>query len=251
VDDNPAERARVRESLPMVAVPELGEDPAEFVRIVARGGYFDAVSFTAEDRDRAAAYAANAERTRLERTSSSVEEFLRGLDMTVTFGRIAPVDLARSAQLINKTNQFNTTGRRYSVEELRAFCEAPGHIALQFRLVDRFGDNGIVSVMLLRPGSDDPAGLDVDCWVMSCRVFGRQLEQEAMNIAVEIARRGNAAVLTADFVPTARNGVIGRLYADLGFEPLGEAEPGMPRRWVMQLNGYDARPTFITRQVGS
>jgi FkbH-like protein len=249
LDDNPVERARVRESLPMVAVPELSDDPADFLRSLANGGYFEAVSFTTEDRDRAAHYAANAERTRQLSASSSVDEFLRGLNMTVACGPISAVDMNRAAQLINKTNQFNTSGRRYSIDELRTFCETPGHIALQFRLSDRFGDNGIVSVMLLRPYDHEGRRLDVDCWVMSCRVFGRQLEQEAMNVAVESASREGITDLTADYVPTARNGVIRSLYADLGFSPRECSSDDPVSHWLVPVSGYVPRPTFITRRM--
>ena len=245
VDDNPAERARVRESLPMVAVPELSDDPAAFVRTIAAAGYFEAVSFTGEDRDRAAHYAANTQRSQLLSASSSIDEFLRGLAMTVRFGPIGPIDMTRAAQLINKTNQFNTSGRRYSIDQLREFCAAPGNVALQFRLIDRFGDNGIVSIMLLRP--DATGRFDVDCWVMSCRVFGRQLEQEVMNIAVETVARSGATHVTADYVRTARNGLIGNLFADLGFGRNGSGDDGVTR-WIVAAGDYVPRPTVITRQ---
>jgi FkbH-like protein len=249
VDDNPVERARVRDSLPMVTVPELPEDPAGFVRALSDGGYFEAVSFTTEDRERTSHYTANALRSQFQSASSSIDQFLRGLAMTVTFGPIDAVDLARAAQLINKTNQFNTSGRRYSTDELRTFRDTPGNIALLFRLTDRFGDNGIVSVMLLRPDGGAGRCLDIDCWVMSCRVFGRQLEQEAMNVAVETAVRAGATHLTADYVPTPRNGVIRSLYADLGFVKNEEAASDAISRWVMPVSGYENRPTFIARRV--
>jgi FkbH-like protein len=237
VDDNPAERAHVRARLPMVAVPELPDDPAGFVRCLARGGHFETASFTDEDRHRAADYAANAARRRLQRAATSVDDFLRDLGMTVAFGPVRAVDLERAAQLLNKTNQFNTTGRRYSVDELRAFCAVPNHIALQFRLADRFGDSGLVSVMLLRPADGRPQALDVDSWVMSCRVFGRRLEHEAMNAAVDAARRAGASELFADFRPTARNGVIGRLFDDLGFSPSDSPDPAV-QRWRLSISRY-------------
>jgi FkbH-like protein len=248
-DDNPAERLRIRQSLPMVEVPELSDDPADFVRILSQGGYFEAVSFTNEDRDRAAHYAANAQRHQLLSASSSIDEFLRGLNMTMAFGPITPIDMNRAAQLINKTNQFNTTGRRYSLDELRAFCATPGHIAFQFRLFDRFGDNGIVSVMLLRPRPGGGQCLDVECWVMSCRVFGRQLEHEAMNVAVEAAGRAGATKLTADYVPTVRNGVIQGLYRELGFARNEGGSDDAVTHWHVPVGGYAPRPTFIARRT--
>lgn len=249
VDDNPVERARVRQSLPMVAVPELPADPAFYVRCLADAGYFEAVSFTDEDRERAGQYAANAQREALRGTSQNMDDFLRGLDMSVVYGAILPMDVTRAAQLINKTNQFNTTTRRYSIEEVSRFAAAPDHLTFQFRLIDRFGDNGLVSVMILRPVPGEPTVLDIDTWVMSCRVFGRQLEFEAMNLAVEAARRRGILTFRAEYIPTKKNGVIVGLYESLGFSqfhtPLTAEEPS---RWSVDLAAYKPRPTYITRK---
>ncbi len=244
VDDNPAERARVREALPMVAVPELPDDPSLYVRALASQGYFEAVSFTREDTQRSASYAANAQREVLRESARSMDDFLRGLEMTAVHGPVAALELERSTQLINKTNQFNTTGRRYSADEVARLAADPAGLSLQLRLVDRFGDNGLVSVMLLR---DAGAGvLDIDTWVMSCRVFGRQLEDEAMNIVVELARARGARALTARYVPTDRNGVVAGLYPGLGFAHAGDEGP--VRHWRLELDGYAPRPTHIRRQ---
>jgi FkbH-like protein len=247
VDDNPAERARIREALPMVAVPELPDDPANYVRCIAEAGYFEAVAFTDEDRQRAGQYSANNEREALRSSFQSMDDFLRGLQMSLVFGPITPIDLARATQLINKTNQFNTTTRRLTADEVAALASSPQNITLQFRLLDRFGDNGLVSVMLLRPDRQDPQLLDMVNWVMSCRVFGRQLEDEAMNIAVEAARAQGAVALRAEFIPTQKNGVISGLFPSLGFTP-ADAEPGtVGSRWILPLHQYVHRPTFINR----
>jgi FkbH-like protein len=250
VDDNPAERARVRESLPMVAVPELPKDPAHYVRCVADAGYFEAVSFTSDDSSRAEQYAANTERDALRGASQSMEDFLRSLGMSVVFGPVTDVDLVRATQLINKTNQFNTTTRRYSADEVSRFCSDTDCLTLQFRLVDSFGDNGLVSVMILRPVSDDPAVMEIDTWVMSCRVFGRQLEQEAMNIAIETARSRGVNALRADYIPTEKNGVIQKLYESLGFSavPQPDLSQGVTR-WRIDTAAYQPRPTFILRRA--
>lgn len=249
IDDNPAERARVRESLPMVAVPELPADAAHYVRCIADAGYFEAVSFTEEDRHRAGQYAANAEREALREGSQSMEDFLRGLDMAVIPGPIEPVDLARATQLINKTNQFNTTTRRYTTEEVSGFAAAPANMTFQFRLLDRFGDNGLVSVMLLRSVPEEADVFDIESWVMSCRVFGRQLEFEAMNIAAEAARNRGIRAFRADYIPTKKNGVISGLYESLGFSRLPQptAAEGASR-WTQNLAEYHTRPTFIVRR---
>jgi FkbH-like protein len=246
VDDNPVERARIRESLPMVAVPELPDDVAYYVPRVADAGYFEAITFTADDRQRAEQYAANAERDALLGSSQSMEEFLRGLKMEVAFGPFTPVNLARVSQLINKTNQFNTTTRRYSAEEVANQAAAPDALTLQFRLLDRYGDNGIVSAMILRPDAKERDVLEIDNWVMSCRVFGRELEFEAMNIAVVAARHRGARGLRADYIPTRKNGVISELYPRLGFDRVDETTPtNGPTRWFLSLDKYVARDTHI------
>jgi FkbH-like protein len=249
VDDNPVERARIRESLPMVAVPELPDDPALYVRTLAQAGYFEAVSFTAEDRSRAESYAAEAEREALKSSAQSMDDFLRGLQMTVEWGRARAVDLPRVTQLLNKTNQFNTTTRRYTAEEVSALARDDDALVLQFRLLDRFGDNGLVSVMILRRAADSADAFEIDNWVMSCRVFGRQLEDEAMAIAVEALRGAGARALLATYVPTDRNAVISGLFERLGFERLTVTEPAAgASRWRLQLANHVPRPTFISRR---
>jgi FkbH-like protein len=247
VDDNPAERARVREALPMVAVPELPPDPALYVRTVASQGYFEAVAFTQEDTLRAASYAAEAQRETLRGVATSMDEFLQGLGMEVAHGPIGAMELERATQLVNKTNQFNTTGRRYATDEVARLAADKANITLQFRLVDRLGDSGLVSVMILRPTAPGADELEIDTWVMSCRVFGRQLEDEAMNIAAEQARAHSATAITARFVPTDRNGVIGQLFAGLGFQPAAGPEAAGVQRWRLDLTAYGPRPTHIRR----
>jgi FkbH-like protein len=249
IDDNPAERARVHDSLPMVAVPDLPVDPAHYVRCIADAGYFEAIAFTAEDRLRVDQYAANAERETARGSYQSMDDYLRGLEMSVAFGPVGVMDLDRATQLINKTNQFNTTTHRLHGEELAAFAAAAQNVTLQFRLIDRFGDNGLVSVMMLSPDPATPDVLEVVNWVMSCRVFGRQLEDEAMNIAVEIARARGARWLRGDIIATKKNSVISALYRNLGFAP--DSGPQIPdtTRWILEISEYSARPTFINRRV--
>ena len=249
VDDNPAERARIRQSLPMIAVPELPPDPALYVRCLGEAGYFEATAFTADDRERAAQYQANARRDTLRAAAQTMDEFLRGLSMTVVHGPVQPVDVARATQLLNKTNQFNTTTRRYSVGEVAALASDPAAVVWQFRLVDRFGDNGIVSVVILRTVEAAPTTMEIENWVMSCRVFGRQLEIEAMNILVEIARARGLRALVATFRPTERNGVVRNLFADLGFSRAdAQASEGDTTRWCLRLQDRVSPPTFILRQ---
>lgn len=247
VDDNPAERERIRSALPEVAVPELPPDPSEYVRCLAEAGYFEALSFTDDDRQRVEQYAANAEREALRQDAGNLDDFLRGLDMSLVAGPVRAVDASRVVQLINKTNQFNTTTRRVTADEFNRFVSERGNVALQFRLRDRFGDNGLVSVMLLARAPEEPATARIENWVMSCRVFGRQLEDEALNVAVEAAAAHGYRRLAAEFIPTAKNGVIRDLYERLGLSCVRRDGDGHSQ-WRLDLAAYRPRSTRIARQ---
>ena len=247
VDDNPAERAHVRARLPMVAVPELPQDPAYFVRCIAEAGYFEAVSFTKEDHARAGLYSANRQRESLRKTARGMDTFLQQLEMYVDSGPVTSLNIARVTQLINKTNQFNTTTTRLNENEVAALGSIPGSILRQFRLVDKFGDNGIVGAMIVVPWQGEAGVLDVVNWVMSCRVFGRQLEEESLNILVEAARHSGAQKLRAVYKPTAKNAVIKDLFARLGFARSSqEIEPSS--QWFLSLPDYVPRQTWIMRR---
>ncbi len=249
LDDNPVERARIREALPSVAVPELPDDVSGYVRRLADAGYFEAVAFTTEDRQRAEQYAQNAQRDALQSSMQSMEEFLQNLCMSVIYGTVTSVDLPRVVQLINKTNQFTPTTRRYSAEQVAGLRNTPGAVLLQFRLKDRFGDNGLVSAMVMLPVAGAVDKLEIDAWVMSCRVFGRQLEHEALNIAVETARERGVRELIATYVPTAKNAVTADLYKNFGFEPADlPSQPAGASRWVLKIDDYRASATFIQRE---
>ena len=248
VDDSPAERERIRRSLPAVAVPELPADPAHYVRCLADAGYFESVVFTGDDSRRVEQYSANLSREAFRESSQNMGEFLRGLDMSLVYGSFQPVDLARVAQLIGKTNQFNLTTRRHSQQDIAQLMTGDRCITLQFRLADRFGDNGLVSAMILRPDPHAPELAEIDTWVMSCRVFGRQLEREAMNIAVETASQMGVRVFRGEYIPTEKNGVVRELYPRLGFVRAQDntGENGATS-WVLQLSDYVPHPTHIAR----
>ncbi len=252
VDDNPAERDRVRQALPGVAVPELPGDVAGYVGCLADAGYFEAIAFTTEDRQRGEQYAANAAREALLEASGGMDEYLRSLGMVLDHAPFQDVDQARVTQLINKTNQFNPTTRRYTQKEVSAVSTSPVCLTLQLRLADRFGDNGLVSALILQPVEGRADQLEMDTWVMSCRVFGRQLEHEALNLVVEAARSRGVTSLRADYLPTAKNGVVGDLYPRLGFRAAEEVAsvPGATR-WVLDLADYAPLSSHIVRKGGS
>jgi FkbH-like protein len=220
VDDNPAERLIIRRELPMVAVPELPDDVANYAGSLADAGYFEAASFTSDDAARSRSYQANAERQAILARTTDMEGYLKTLSMTMIASDIRPVDLPRASQLINKSNQFNLTTRRYTEAELQRVVDDPSTVAMCFRLKDRFGDNGLISVVLARP--DQQWGKDaflIDTWLMSCRVLGRQVEAAALEVVAKEAANRGAQSLIGEYRPTPRNGLVSDHYSKLGFEP--------------------------------
>jgi FkbH-like protein len=248
VDDNPIERARMREVMPEVAVPELPEDVTGYTRCLAEAGYFEATSFTREDQQRSALYSSASQRESARASGASLDQFLSDLQLQLTWGDCTAMDFDRVHQLINKTNQFNPTTRRYAAEQLRPLLNNPGTISLQGRLRDKFGDHGLVTAMILTPIKDIPVRAEIDTWVMSCRVFGLQLEHELMNCAVEAARRAGIQELVARYLPSPKNEVIRELYPRLGFSPLNL--PGLEAGatgWSLKLSDYRPHTTHIAR----
>ncbi len=247
VDDNPFERALVRRELPMVAVPELPDEPALYAECVAAAGYFEAVAVTAEDRARGAQYQANRERAALAGAATDLESYLRSLEMRLLWRRFDRIGLARIVQLINKTNQFNLTTRRYDEAEVVAVMEDPRAFGLQLRLIDRFGDNGIIAIVIGRLAED--GDLVIDTWLMSCRVLGRQVEEATLDLVAEQARRLGARRLIGDYRPTERNGMVAEHYAKLGFTPIA-VDPGGAARYALDLAATAPRTTCMTIAEG-
>lgn len=215
VDDNPAERALVRELLPEVEVIDLPADPAGYVRALAEYPGLETVALTEEDGRRTEQYRARREAAQLAQAATNLEEFHRGLQMSA---RVAPFDdfhLPRIAQLIAKTNQFNLTGRRRGLPELEALRREAAYIHLSLTLRDRFGDHGLVCVLIARQEGDAAV---IDTWVMSCRVIGRTVEAEMLKHLCQAAAARGCRRLRGTYVPTTRNQLVQDLYASFGFE---------------------------------
>lgn len=236
LDDNPAEREQVRQRLPQVAVPELPDDPTLYPRLLAAGGYFEAVAFSSEDRDRAAYYQANAERAASLTASGDIESYLASLDMVCSIRLVDQVSRPRVSQLINKSNQFNLTTRRYSESEVAAAEADPNRHAIQIRLVDRFGDNGIISVIIADKSAES---WEIDTWLMSCRVLGRKVEEAALAHLAGAARAAGASALVGRYIPSPKNMMVASHYQKLGFEPAGETEAG-ETLWRLDVSKFAA-----------
>lgn len=236
LDDNPAERAQVRRELPLVAVPELPEDPALYPRVLAAAGYFEAVSFSQEDRDRAAYYQANARRAVSLEASEGMDDYLASLDMVCAIGPVGPVTRPRVAQLINKSNQFNLTTRRYSEAEVAKAEADPRRHAIQVRLTDSFGDNGIISVVIADKSAE---AWEIDTWLMSCRVLGRRVEEAVLAHLAVAARADGASALIGRYIPSPKNKMVAQHYEKLGFT-LVETLPDETKVYRLELSDFVA-----------
>jgi FkbH-like protein len=222
LDDNSAERAQMRAALPMVAVPELPDDPAWFPWFLSSAGYFEAVSYSAEDRLRAQSYANDVRRAEVVSRSRNLGDYLSALEMKLNLSPFDASGRQRIGQLINKTNQFNLTTRRYTEAQVAQMENDETLFTLQARLEDRFGDLGMISVIICRQSETEPADWEIDTWLMSCRVMGRRVE-EAMfgEVTAEAAKRGVRRIIGV-YRPTAKNGMVANHYPSLGFRLVEE-----------------------------
>lgn len=247
VDDNPAERELVRTMLPMVTVPEMPEDPADFVATLDRWRLFETISLVEEDAHRSELYRQNADRAVAQQQFTDVSDYLQHLEMRAEVGAGDALHLPRMAQLINKSNQFHLTGTRYTESELLALSVRPDVIIRYFGLRDRFGDNGLIAVVVLCQKADI---LHIDTWVMSCRVLSRGMEEFIMQEIVDLARLRGCTKTTGTYVPSKKNALVATLYERLRFEP-GPTEPCGATHWVLSVSG--AQPhyeCYIQKQSG-
>jgi FkbH-like protein len=235
VDDNPFERNLVRRELPMVGIPEIPEEPALVARCVADAGYFEGLTLTAEDRARAAQYQANAARASLSSNVTDMGAYLASLEMSLVWGRFDEIGVPRIAQLINKSNQFNLTTRRYGEDDVRHVMADAGAVGLQLRLIDRFGDNGMIAVLILRFSGTDAI---IDTWLMSCRVLGRKVEEASLALLVREASAMGATRLLGEYRPTAKNGMVEKHYEKLGFSPVEAQGDGAGTWYSLDLASY-------------
>lgn len=216
VDDNPVERQIVRENLPEVAVPEVdGNEIAFFLRTLDQAGYFETGTISGDDLIRAKSYAQNSKRKELQRQFIAYDDFLLSLEMKAEIASFQPIYMDRITQLTNKSNQFNLTTRRYTVAEISSIMNDPNYIALYGRLTDKFGDNGLVSVVIGQIKEDE---LHMDLWLMSCRVLKRGMEAAMFDALVDIARKRGIKKMVGYYYPSKKNGMVAGFYKDFEFQ---------------------------------
>ncbi len=242
VDDNPAERAIVQAQIPGIAVPDVGSEVSRFAAILEGERYFEPISLSQEDLARGALYQSNAVRASQQAKFADYGEYLDSLEMTAEIERFKPIYLERIAQLTNKTNQFNLTTRRYTLSEIEAIAQDSRYIALYGKLMDRFGDNGLVSIVL---GRREGNVLDLDLWLMSCRVLKREMELAVLDVLAAEARESGLDTLRGYYFPTRKNSMVADHYERLGFELMPVDPVSHDTVWTLDLSAYKPRNTHI------
>lgn len=240
VDDNPAEREIVRRELPDVAVPELAA-PEQYIRALDKAGYFEVTSLSNDDKNRNAMYKQNIERAVAEQSYGDYGDYLRSLAMHAEIGPFSEAYTERITQLINKTNQFNLTTRRYTSAEIQTLMADDTYITLYGRLTDKFGDNGIVTALIARRHGPKLAQADIELWIMSCRTFKRNLEYALFDRLVETCAALGVTALNGVYLPTAKNLLVRDFYATIGFDevsPAPDAKTGAKHFIFHALDGY-------------
>lgn len=240
IDDNPVERGIVSAMNAGISVPEIGQ-PEDYIRVIDRSGFFEVTNLSGDDLHRNEMYKANAVRAQLEQSAGSYEDYLRSLKMTAVIHYFEDPYLPRIAQLTGKSNQFNLTTRRYTTAEIEAVVQDLWRIALYGSLADRFGDNGVVSVVI---GVKEGQTLDIELWIMSCRVLKRGMEDAMLDALVDAARVRGINTLRGHYYPTAKNGMVRDFYGDMGFSRLS-VEDGGNSLWELSLDSYTNRNTII------
>ncbi len=236
LDDNPVERQIVRENLPEVTVPELPEDPAEYLEFLYGENLFETASYSNTDADRTRQYQEEADRHLLSKRFTNVGEFLRSLDMKAFVRPFSDFDVPRVAQLSQRSNQFNLRTVRYTEEDIRRIAADPNYVTFAFNLADKFGDNGLIAVAILEKRSHDE--LFIDTWFMSCRVLKRGMEAFTLHTLVAAARAHGYAQLVGEYIPTAKNAMVAEHYSGLGFQE----QDGF---WYLALGDFQSSPFFI------
>jgi FkbH-like protein len=246
LDDNPFERNLVRELVPGVIVPELPEDPADYVRAVSELNLFETTSFSAEDLQRADMYRAEAARREELANYGSLNEFLQSLEMQMTLAPFDSYHLPRIAQLMQRSNQFNLTTRRRTEADCATLAKEADILPLYATLSDRLGDHGLISVVIAEHSGNELAIRD---WLMSCRVLKRGVEQTIMNAIFAHARERGAEYVTGEYRPTAKNAMVRDFFAEFGFEKTSD-ETGRTS-WRKKVSDYQPSTVFIQVQTST
>ena len=242
LDDNPFERNIVRENIPGITVPELPVDPGEYLEYLYGLNLFETASYSQADKDRTKQYQVEAKRVSLQKTFGNEADFLKSLDMVSVVSGFTKFNTPRVAQLSQRSNQFNLRTIRYTEADIEAFANDPKIIDLSFTLEDKFGDNGLIAVIIMKPL--DAETLFVDTWFMSCRVLKRGMENFTLNTMVERAKAAGYKRIMGEYLPTPKNKMVESHYPSLGFTAIDGAATA---QYELLVDSYQPRECYITK----
>ncbi|MDF2437008.1 MAG: hypothetical protein K0Q95_1384 [Bacteroidota bacterium] len=236
LDDNPFERNIVRENIKDITVPELPEDPADYLEYLTSLNLFETISFSKEDSERTSLYQVEAKRLITQKSFTNEEDFLKSLNMTSVVEPFDKFNTPRVAQLSQRSNQFNLRTVRYTEADIDAIGKSEDYFTFTFTLEDKFGDNGLICVIILKKVNEN--SLFIDTWFMSCRVLKRGMENFVLNTIVKFAERKGFKKVIGEYLPTAKNEMVKNHYSDLGFKKEKET-------WELDVDTYIKKNTYI------
>lgn len=240
LDDNPFERNMVRENVPEVTVPELPEDPSDYLEYLYSLNLFETASYSSADKDRTKQYQIEARRVSTAKKIANEADFLKSLKMTSEVSGFNAFNIPRVAQLSQRSNQFNLRTVRYTEEQIIAIENDPKWKGLSFTLEDKFGDNGLIAVVILF--HKDSETLFIDTWFMSCRVLRRGMEKFALNTMVDWAKKNGYKRIIGEYLPTLKNSMVKEHYPNLGFVAIEGSET---EQWSLEVDSYQVRDCYI------
>lgn len=241
LDDNPFERNLVRSMIPEITVPELPDDPAEYLSYLKGLNLFETVSYSEEDGDRTRQYQAEIGRVSLQKQYESFEDYLKSLEMKATAAPFDTFHFARIAQLTQRSNQFNLRTVRYTEADIERIAKDDKYITIYYTLEDKFGDHGLISVIIME--KQDGETLFLDTWLMSCRVLKRGMEEFIINKVIETAAKAGYRYVVGEYLKTPKNSMVEHIYEKMGFKPEGS------NRYLADVTEYRKLKTYIADEV--
>ena len=241
VDDNPAERAIINQHIPSVKTPEM-KSPETYINTIDRAGFFEVTNLSKDDLKKTQMYRDNMERNRIMASFTNYDDYLKSLEMHAKIESFIPLYMARIAQLTNKSNQFNLTTKRYTQAEIEEVSKDDNYLTLYGKLEDIFGDNGVISVVI---GHINKTILDIDLWIMSCRVLKRDVEKAMLDVLVKRALEKGIKEIHGYYYPTAKNGMVKDFYELQGFTKIKEDDKGNTE-WILKIDkDYEPKNKLI------
>ena len=244
LDDNPFERNMVRENVPGVTVPELPEDPGNYLEFLYSLNLFETASHSNADNDRTKQYQVEARRMSSAKSFTNESDFLKSLNMVSEVKGFDKFNIPRIAQLSQRSNQFNLRTIRYTEDQISSIAQSDKYVAFSFCLDDKFGDNGLIAVVIME--KVNPEDLFIDTWFMSCRVLKRGMENFTLNILVDYAQENGFKRIIGEYLPTLKNNMVKDHYPNLGFKTMENKES---TQWVLNVENYTYRDCYIEKKL--